>query len=357
MNYLRGMYSFCLVGCGRIAKRHSDLLGSGEIKGAKLIGVCDKNIEKAQTIAKKFRVPSFEDYEAMMKDLRPDFVVVLTESGNHAKDVINLSKFQTNIIVEKPMSLKVSDAEDMIEAVKINQSRLFVVKQNRLNLPVKKIKELLDEGKFGKLILGTVRVRWKRDHNYYDQDSWRGTWKYDGGVLTNQASHHIDLLQWLFGDVESVVGNSSRSLVDIEAEDTGTALVTFKSGAIGVIEATNASRPSDLEGSISILGEKGSAVIGGFSVNRLLHCKFNDFELSETELNQFSENPPDVYGFGHRAFYNDIVASADNSFRNSMVSGDEGIKSVKLINAIYKSIEEKRIVMLHEEDLWSKLGF
>ena len=161
-------------------------------------------------------------------------------------------------MVEKPMALTLDDADSMIEACDNHGVKLFIVKQNRFNVPVVQLRKALEDGRFGKLIMGTVRVRWCRPQAYYDQDSWRGTWAYDGGVLTNQASHHIDLLEWMLGDVESVFAKSKTALVDIEAEDTAVVILKFRNGALGVIEATTAIRPKDLEGSLSVLGEKGS---------------------------------------------------------------------------------------------------
>ena len=165
----------------------------------------------------------------------------------------------------------------MIEACDKHGVKLFVVKQNRFNVPVVQLRKALDQGRFGKLIMGTVRVRWCRPQAYYDQDSWRGTWAYDGGVLTNQASHHVDLLEWMMGDVESVFAKSKHALADIEAEDTAVVILKFRNGALGVIEATTAIRPKDLEGSISILGETGSVEVGGFAVNEMKTWNFSSY--------------------------------------------------------------------------------
>jgi predicted dehydrogenase len=237
------MLNFALVGCGRIAKRHSELLGHNQIDGARLVAVCDIVEAKAAAIGRQFDVPAFTDMHEMMSGSEIDVVVVLTESGNHARHVIELAKYGKAIVVEKPMALTLEDADAMISACEASGSRLFVVKQNRFNVPVVKLREALDEGRFGNLIMGTIRVRWCRDQSYYDQDAWRGTWAMDGGVLTNQASHHVDLLEWMMGEVESVFAKSITALVDIEAEDTAVVLLKFKYGALGLIEATTAARP------------------------------------------------------------------------------------------------------------------
>jgi predicted dehydrogenase len=230
------------------------------------------------------------------------------------------------------------------------------VKQNRFNVPVVKLREALVKGRFGKLVLGTVRVRWCRTQEYYNQDKWRGTWAMDGGVLTNQASHHIDLLEWMMGDVDSVFAKSTTALVDIEAEDTAVVVLQFRNGALGIIEATTATRPKDLEGSISILGEYGSVEIGGFAVNKMIHWSFiNKIEGDDEVLEKFSENPPNVYGYGHKAYYEHVVDSILNN-KKQLVDGLEGRKSLELITAIYESIETGKEVFLRFKPTRCKLG-
>lgn len=219
---------FGLVGCGRIAARHAELLGRGQIEGATLAAVCDIIPEKAQSIGRTFNVPWFKDMHEMMRYCDLDAVCVLTPSGYHAEHVIQLARYKKHIVVEKPMALTLDDADAMIRACDEQQIKLFVVKQNRFNVPVQRLREALDEGRFGKLVLGTVRVRWCRDQKYYDQDKWRGTWALDGGVLANQASHHVDLLEWMLGRVESVFAKSSKALVDIESDDTAVVVLNSR---------------------------------------------------------------------------------------------------------------------------------
>jgi len=347
---------FALVGCGRIAKRHSELLGNEQIENAKLVAVCDIVEEKANEIGRKFDVPYFTDMDEMMQSEDVDVVSVLTESGNHARDVINLSKYRKHIVVEKPMALTLDGADGMIEACDENNCKLFVVKQNRFNVPVIQLRKALESGRFGKLVLGTVRVRWCRRQDYYDQDYWRGTWAYDGGVLANQASHHIDLLEWMIGDIESIFAKSTTALVDIETEDTAVAVLKFKNGALGIIEATTAARPKDLEGSISILGEKGSVEIGGFAVNDMKVWNFVDgVNDKEDVLKNYSTNPPNVYGFGHKAYYEHVVDCILNN-KQHLVDGLEGRKSLELISAVYESIETGKEVFLRFKPQKCKLG-
>ena len=344
------------MGCGRIAKRHSELLGFSQIDGASLVAACDIVEEKARKIGDQFSVPYFTDMHQMMQSVSVDVVVVLTESGNHAQHVIDLARYGKHIVVEKPMALTLDDADRMIEACDKAGCKLFVVKQNRFNVPVLKLREALEAGRFGKLVMGTVRVRWCRPQSYYDQDPWRGTWAFDGGVLTNQASHHVDLLEWMMGEVDSVFAMSRTALVDIEAEDTAVVAVKFKSGALGVIEATTAVRPKDLEGSISVLGELGSVEIGGFAVNKMKTWNFVEPREGDGDvLEKFSVNPPSVYGFGHQAYYEHVVDCIKNDKRH-LVDGLEGRKSLELINAIYESIETGKEVSLRFRPKHCRLG-
>ena len=350
------MLKFALVGCGRISKRHSELLGENQIKGAGLVAVCDKVLSKAEAISSKYGVPAYSCYHEMMQSEKVDVVVILTESGVHAANTIDLAKYGAHIVVEKPMALTLADADAMIEACDRHGVKLFVVKQNRFNVPVVQLRNALERGRFGKLIMGTVRVRWCRPQAYYDQDPWRGTWAYDGGVLTNQASHHVDLLEWMMGDVESVFAKSKQALADIEAEDTAVVMLKFKNGALGVIEATTAIRPKDLEGSISVLGETGSVEIGGFAVNEMKTWNFSEMtDEDESVIEKYSVNPPNVYGFGHQAYYEHVVDCIQNK-TPQLVDGLKGRKSLELINAIYESIETGKEVYLNFSPKYSKLG-
>jgi len=308
-------------------------------------------------VAERYGVNHYSTLAEMMESEDLDVVSVLTPSGVHADNVVELAKYRKPIVVEKPMALTLDDADRMIRACDNSDTRLFVVKQNRFNVPVMKLREALEAGRFGRLVLGTVRVRWCRDQVYYDQDDWRGTWAFDGGVLANQASHHIDLLEWMMGDVASVFALSKTALVDIEAEDTAIAVLKFRNGALGVIEATTATRPKDLEGSISILGETGSVEVGGFAVNKLIHWNFTSPEMGDADvLQRFSVNPPDVYGFGHKSYY-DHVVDCIKSDRSPLVDGLEGRKSLELIIALYESIESGREVELGDEPVSCRLGW
>lgn len=347
---------FALVGCGRIAKRYLDLFKQQQIRGGKLVALCDIVLERAQHYASELGIPAYSSFQDMITQEKIDIICVLTPSGLHADHVIALAPHCANIIVEKPMALTLDDADKMIHTCALHQTRLFVVKQNRFNVPVQKLKTAMNANRFGKLVLGTVRVRWCRTQAYYDQDSWRGTWAYDGGVLANQASHHIDLLEWMMGDVESVFAKSRTALVKIETEDTAVATLKFKNGALGIIEATTATRPQDIEGSLSILGEKGMVEIGGFAVNQLKHWHFDVMLPNEAAtLDQYSVNPPNVYGFGHQAYLEHVI-DCIHHHTPPLVDGLEGRRSLELISAIYESIETGQEVFLRFTPKKCRLG-
>jgi predicted dehydrogenase len=350
------MIRFALLGCGRIAKRHAELLGNRQIPKASLVAVADSKIERAQLYAERFGVSAFPSLEAMLSGTQVDVVCVLTPSGMHAQHTITAAKAGKHVVVEKPMALRLNDADAMIQACDAAGVKLFVVKQNRFNVPVVKLREALEAGRFGKLVLGTVRVRWARDQGYYDSDAWRGTWALDGGVLTNQASHHVDLLEWMMGDVESVHARASTALVRIETEDTAVATLRFANGALGIIEATTATRPKDMEGSLSILGEGGAVEVAGFSVNRIRTWQFSEPLPSDAEvMERYSVNPPNVYGFGHQAYYEHVMDCLDNGCP-ALVDGLEGRRSLELITALYESIETNREVALRFSPKRCRLG-
>ena len=347
---------FGIVGCGRVSPKHLSAL-SIELDDTELIAVCDTQIDRARAAGEKYAVPAYGALEEMLeRHSEIDVVNILTPSGFHAEHTETVARYRRNVVVEKPMALTIDDAERMIRACDEAGVRLFVVKQNRFNLPVQRLRSALEEGRFGKLVMGTVRVRWRRDQAYYDQDAWRGTWALDGGVIANQASHHIDLLTWMMGEVESVFSYTSTRLVDIEADDTAVSVLRFTNGALGVIEATTATRPKDLEGSLSVLGERGTVEIGGFAVNELRVWEFADQRSEDEEvINKFAENPPNVYGFGHARFLQRVV-DVLRTGRGGAVDGLEGLKSLTLISAMYESMETGAEVRLRFRPQLARLG-
>ena len=344
---------FALIGCGAIANKHMTAIS--RLKNAKIVSAYDVNPHAAEVFGEKYTVPVFTDIEEMVQKTKPDVLNILTPSGMHAENIFELMTFNKHFVVEKPLALRLDQIDSIIEQCDIRGIKIFVVQQNRFNPPIQKLKEALKKGRFGKLVIGTVRVRWCRQQAYYDEKTWRGTWSFDGGVLTNQASHHIDMLIWLMGDVESVMAKTATRLVDIEAEDTGTAILKFKNGALGIIEATTATRPKDLEGSISILGEKGTVEVGGFFMNELKTWNFQDPDEMDSDIwNDFAKVPNEP-AWNHSQFFKNVIDSLISN-RRALIDGLEGRKSVELINAIYESAETGKEVTLCFTPIKCKLG-
>ncbi len=325
-----------LIGCGRVSENHLAAITGSPF--SHLVAVCDLDPAKAQAKGEKYQVPFYTDYHAMMK-AHPEIelINIATPTGYHARHVIDVARHGRHIIVEKPMALTVADCDAMIKACAKNNCRLFVVKQNRFNPAVQVTRRALEEGRFGKMVLGTVRVRWHRTQRYYEQDNWHGTWELDGGVMSQQASHHLDLLQWFMGPIESMQCQAATRLMDIEVEDTAAALFRFKSGALGIFEATVAARPEDLEGSLSLMGEKGSIIIGGPAVNKILYWKFSDPRPEDEQIIQeFSQDVPNVYGRGHKPYMENVI-SALKADGQALVEGPEGRKDIEILSALYES--------------------
>jgi len=346
-------YKFALIGCGRISYKHIQAIR--EIDNAVLVAVCDKDKEKARQKGEEYDVSWYTDYHNMLKSLNVDIVNILVESGKHAEVFRNVAKYKKHIIVEKPMALTLSDADEMVRTSDELGIKLFIVKQNRFNAPIQLLRRAIEEKRFGKLILGTVRVRWHRDQAYYDRDNWRGTWKDDGGVFTNQASHHLDLLEWMMGDVESVYAKSETFLHKIEVEDTGVALIKFANGALGTFEATTCTNPVDTEGSISILGENGTVEIAGFAVNEMKIWNFKDKKEYDEKAFNCSYIPKNVYGYGHKLYIENVIEAIENNTRG-LVEGIEGRMSLELINAIYESVETEKEIFIRFKPKKCRLG-
>jgi UDP-N-acetyl-2-amino-2-deoxyglucuronate dehydrogenase len=266
---------------------------------------------------------------------------------------IEAARAGKHVVVEKPMALTLTEADELINTCKKEGVKLFVIKQNRLNSPVKVARQALEEGRFGRLFMGNVTVRWARPQSYYDQDEWHGTWMFDGGVLMNQASHHVDLLQWMLGEVETVKAYTATLNHNIETEDTAVAILRFKNGAMGVIEATTCVFQKNLEGSLIILGDKGSVKIGGFAVNKMETWNFEDYTTDDEIYCSNSTNPPDVYGFGHLEYFQNVIDVLLGRAK-PYTDGFEGRKSLELILAIHQSAisgQEVKLPLRKDSDI------
>jgi UDP-N-acetyl-2-amino-2-deoxyglucuronate dehydrogenase len=332
-----------LVGCGRISGSH--VAAINRIDGLELVGVADVDIERAKALGKAQGTPAFRTIEEVVAGVECDAVVICTPSGLHPAQGIVAARAGKHVITEKPMAISLADADALVHACDAAGVHLFVVKQNRLNPPIQLLRRAVDKGRFGRIYVANTTVRWTRPQEYYDSARWRGTWEFDGGAIMNQASHYVDLMQWLVGPVESVVAKTATLARRIETEDTGIAVLRFRSGALGVIEVTVLTFPRNMEGSITILGEKGSVKIGGSAVNRVEHWQFADYDDDDKLIESANTSPPSVYGFGHEGYYRNVLAVLRGEAEPG-TDGREGRKSLELILGIYESAKTGREVPL-----------
>ncbi|MEX2181801.1 MAG: Gfo/Idh/MocA family oxidoreductase [Gemmatimonadaceae bacterium] len=336
-------FRVAFVGCGRISGNHFEALS--RIEGLSLVAVCDVVEERAQAAGEKWGVPWFKSQEKMLADVPCDVVSIATPSGLHPAHGVLAAKAGKHVVSEKPMAISLASADALVAACDAAGVHLFVVKQNRLNPSVQLLRRAIEKGRFGRIFMVNATVRWARPQEYYDQAPWRGTWEFDGGAFMNQASHYVDLVQWLVGPVESVMAKTATMARRIEAEDSGAAILRFRNGAIGVMEVTMLTYPRNYEGSITIIGERGTARLGGTAVNRIEHWQFADYDDDDKLIEASSTTPGSVYGFGHEPYYRNVLkvlrgeASPDTDGRG-------GRKSLELILGIYESAKTGREVPL-----------
>ncbi|MCX5755738.1 MAG: Gfo/Idh/MocA family oxidoreductase [Gemmatimonadetes bacterium] len=323
-----------LVGCGRISKNHIDAIA--KVDNLTLVAVCDEVEARAKAAGEASGVPWFADYATMLSAVPCDVVTIATPSGLHPAHGIAAANAGKHVICEKPMAISLAGADALVAACDAAKVQLFVVKQNRLNPPIQLLKRAIDKGRFGRIVVANATVWWTRPQEYYDQAPWRGTWEFDGGALLNQASHYVDLMQWLVGPVESVMAKTATLARKIEAEDTGIAVLKYRSGALGSIQVTMLTYPKNLEGSLTILGEKGTVKIGGTAVNKIEHWSFADADEDDALLDAANTAPPTVYGFGHEGYYRNVVSTLRGTTRPE-TDGRGGRKSLELILGIYES--------------------
>jgi UDP-N-acetyl-2-amino-2-deoxyglucuronate dehydrogenase len=332
-----------LVGCGRISGSH--LAAIDNVDGLELTAVADAEIERATGIAEERGIPAFRAVEELVGAVECDLVAICTPSGLHPAHGIAAARAGCHVVTEKPMAISLADADALVKACDAADVHLFVVKQNRLNPAVQLLRRAVEKGRFGRIYLANTTVRWARPQDYYDSARWRGTWEFDGGAIMNQASHYVDLLQWLVGPVESVAAKTATLARRIETEDTGVAVLKFRSGALGVIEVTVLTYPRNMEGSITVLGEKGTVKVGGTAVNRVEHWQFADYDDDDKLVDAAATSPPSVYGFGHEGYYRNVLAVLRGEAEPG-TDGREGRKSLELILGIYESAKTGREVPL-----------
>jgi len=327
-------FRIALAGCGRISKNHFDAIE--KIDGLDLVAVCDVDPARAEKAASERGVACYSTYEKMLKEANAEVITIATPSGLHTDQGIAAARAGKHVVMEKPMAISLTGADALVQACDKAGVQLFVVKQNRLNPPIQLLKRAIDKDRFGRIYMASCTVHWARPQEYYDQAPWRGTWEFDGGAFMNQASHYVDLIQWLMGPVESVMAKTATLARRIETEDTGVALLKFRSGALGSIEVTMLAYPRNLEGSITILGEKGSVKIGGTAVNKVDFWQFAEPDDDDKLIEAVETNPPNVYGLGHQGYYRNVLAVLRGEAKPD-TDGRAGRKSLELILGIYES--------------------
>jgi len=333
-----------LIGCGRISKNHFEAVS--QIPEASFVAICDTIKDKADAAAAQYGIPAvYTDHLEMLQKEKLDAVSICTPSGLHPQIGIDVANHGVNVITEKPMGINIEAADKLIQACDNNHVHLFVVKQNRLNSTLQLLKRAVDKNRFGRIYLAQSNVFWQRPQSYYDAEKWRGTWEFDGGAFMNQASHYVDAMYWLLGNVDSVMSYTATMARRIEAEDTGCAILHFRSGIIATLNVTMLTYPKNFEGSITIIGEKGSVKVGGVAVNKIEKWEFEDYDDDDRIALDANYQPPNVYGFGHNPYYRNVI-DVLLGIGTPSTDGRDGRKSVEIIQAIYRSAKTGKRVSL-----------
>lgn len=330
---------FALVGCGRISKNHFDSISQHGDR-AELVDVCDIDPSALEAAVNATGARGHATLTTMLETTTADCVIVTTPSGLHPRQAIEIARSGRHVLSEKPMATKWEDGVRMVKACEEAGVHLFVVKQNRRNATLQLLKQAVDKKRFGQIYMVTLNVFWQRpQQGYYDQAKWRGTWELDGGAFMNQASHYVDLLEWVVGPIESLHAYTATLGRDIEAEDTGVLSVKWRSGALGSLNCTMLTYPKNLEGSITILGEKGTVRVGGVAVNEIQQWQFADGDPDDEKIKAASYETTSVYGFGHPLFYDNVIKTLRGEAEPD-VDGREGLKSLEVLIATYRSARD-----------------
>lgn len=333
---------FALVGCGRIAQNHIGAIDTFSDE-AELVDVCDVNLEAFANYPSLASVNKHTSYKSMLETSKADAVILTTPSGLHPKQAIEAASHNFDVITEKPMATRWQDGLDMVRACDDAGVRLFVVKQNRKNATLQLLKQAIDEKRFGRIYMVNINVFWTRPQDYYDSSDWRGTWEFDGGALMNQASHYIDLLDWMIGPVESLQAYTSTLARDIEVEDSAAISLRWRSGALGSMNVSMLTYPKNFEGSITILGEKGTVRVGGVAVNEIQHWEFQTPAEIDQEIKEANYETTSVYGFGHPLYYRNVLDVFQDKAQPE-TDGREGLKSLELLIGAYLSARDGKRV-------------
>ena len=333
-----------LVGCGRIATNHFSAIES-HADNVELVDVCDVSAEALSQAVERTKAQGHSNLTSLLKTTTADMIILTTPSGLHPDQAIQVAQTGRHVMTEKPMATRWHDGVRMVKACDEAGVRLFVVKQNRHNATLQLLKTAMEQGRFGKIYSVAMNVFWTRPQEYYDAARWRGTWEFDGGAFMNQASHYIDLLHWMIGPVESVMAYTSTLARDIEVEDSGVAAIRWRSGAMGTLNVTMLTYPKNMEGSITILGEKGTVRIGGVAVNEIQTWQFADTRPEDAQVTSSSYQTTSVYGMGHPLYYANVIDTLRGTAEPE-TDGREGLVTLELLIAMYLSSRDgKRIAL------------
>ena len=332
-----------VVGCGRIACKHFEAIAAHS-DSLELVVVCDSDRETVERVAAERGVPGFQSMREMLESVQIDLVALCTPSGLHPEEAVLAASYGVHVMTEKPMATRWGDGVRMVKACDKAGVHLFVVKQNRRNATLQLLKRAVAEKRFGRIHMVHLNVFWTRPQAYYDQSRWRGTWEFDGGAFMNQASHYVDLLDWLIGPVAEVQAMVSTNL-DIEVEDTGVLNLRWRSGALGSMSVTMLTYPKNLEGSVTILGEKGTVRVGGVAVNEIERWEFEEPMDYDAEVQAASYETSSVYGYGHPLYYENVIQTLRGEAEPD-TDGREGLKSLEILIAAYLSARDGKTVSL-----------
>jgi UDP-N-acetyl-2-amino-2-deoxyglucuronate dehydrogenase len=333
-----------VLGCGRIALKHFEAIKKHN-DSLELVAVCDNNQQVLDNTANELKVKAYLSLSEMLVKEKLDVIAICTPSGLHPQQTIEIANAGVNVISEKPMATKYSDGMKMVKICDENNVKLFIVKQNRKNATLQLLKRAVEEQRFGKIYMVNLNVFWTRPQEYYDQAKWRGTWELDGGAFMNQASHYVDLLDWLIGPVEKIQAMTGTLARDIEVEDTGVLNIKWRNGAFGSMNVTMLTYPKNLEGSITILGEKGTVKVGGVAVNEIEQWQFSDKKDYDDTIEKSSYETTSVYGFGHPLYYQNVV-EVFRGEKDIETDGREGLKSLEILIAAYLSARDGQTISL-----------
>jgi UDP-N-acetyl-2-amino-2-deoxyglucuronate dehydrogenase len=335
---------FALVGCGRIAKNHFGAIQQHADR-CELVGVCDIEPKALEEAVQTTCAQPYNSLDEMLAHCNADAFILTTPSGLHPEQAIQIAQAGHHVITEKPMATRWDDGKRMVAACDAAGVRLFVVKQNRRNATLQLVKRALEKNRFGRIYMVNLNVFWTRPQEYYDSAKWRGTWEYDGGAFMNQASHYVDLIDWLIGPVESLQAYTATLARDIEVEDTGVISLRWRNGALGSMNVTMLTYPKNLEGSITILGEKGTVRIGGVAVNEIQHWEFAEPDADDEKIKEVSYQTTSVYGFGHPLYYDNVIKVLRGEAEPE-TDGREGLKSLEVLIATYLSARDGKRISL-----------